>query len=39
MYWVVLTIALILGVGTVAGVALRALMNYDLCMPDVDDVI
>jgi hypothetical protein len=39
MVLLVLAIALVLGIGVMAAIALRALMNYDVCMPDFDDVI
>jgi hypothetical protein len=39
MVLLVLAIALVLGIGVVAAIALRALMNYDMCMPDFEDVI
>ena len=39
MYLLVLTIAFVFGIGVVAAIALRALMNYDMCMPDFDDVM
>jgi hypothetical protein len=39
MVWIALVIALFFGIFMVAAIAHRAIINYDLYMPDFEDIL